>query len=134
MLSAFVRFYHIHRHRFERPPTGRTLVSDTLGSAFATAVTILLVAADPSGAQSTGDPIPTSARVASWTLVLGDVVQIPDSEGSAPRLEQVVANNATGLAYVIDQRGWIYAFDPNASTPVAWLVIDLVGAVGSLET
>ncbi len=94
----------------------------------------LLAAPLAAHAQATGNPIATSAPVAPWSLVLEDVVQIPDSSGAAPRLEFLASNAATGLAYVIDQRGFIYSFDPAAATPVAALFLNLVTAVGSLQT
>ncbi len=43
----------------------------------------LLAAPLAAHAQATGDPIATSAPVAPWSLVLEDVVQIPDSSGAA---------------------------------------------------
>jgi len=84
-------------------------------------------------AQLTGNPIPTSAPVATWSLSLEDVVTIPDSSGAAPRLELLTFNAATGMAYVIDQRGYIYSFDPAAASPTASLFLDLVSAVGNLR-
>lgn len=94
----------------------------------------LLGRATPVRAQQTNDPISSSAPLAAWTLVLEEVVQIPDSAGAAPRLEQLVANTATGLAYVIDQRGTIYRFDPSLPNPVVDVFLDLALAVGDLET
>jgi len=85
-------------------------------------------------AQITSNPIPTSAPLAVWSLVLEEVVTIPDSAGSAPRLEWLTGNPATGLAYVIDQRGYIYSFDPASPSPSASLFIDLTTAVGQLST
>lgn len=85
-------------------------------------------------AQGTSDPIDGSAPLAHWSLVLEDVVVIPVSAGSAPRLEFLTANATTGLAYVIDQRGAIHAFDPSATTPTAILFLDLETAIGSLFT
>ncbi len=85
------------------------------------------------GAQQTNDPIASSAPLAAWTLVLEEVVQIPDSAGSAPRLEQLVSNTTTGLAYVIDQRGTIYRFDPSVPNPVVDVFLDLALAVGDLQ-
>ena len=85
-------------------------------------------------AQATGNPIATSAPVAPWSLVLEDIVTIPDSSGSAPRLEFLTANATTGLAYVIDQRGFVYSFDPAAASPTAMLFLDLTTAAGSLFT
>lgn len=101
------------------------------------AAAYLLVAMGAPGAalaQPTGDPISTSAPLAAWALELEDVVQIPNSAGMAPRLEQLVGHPATGLAYVIDQRGTIYAFDPAAPLPSASVFLDLAAAVGSLHT
>ena len=89
----------------------------------------LLLLAGSSHAQSTTHPIPISAPVASWAIELADVVQIPDSDSSPPRLEQVVYSDVTGLAYVIDQRGPIYSFDPAAATPTPNVFLDLSTAV-----
>ena len=94
-------------------------------------LTGVLVTASAS-AQSTNDPIPTAAPVASWHLELEDVVRIPDSFGQAPRLEQLVWNETTGLAYVIDQGGWIYAFDPSATTPSPTIFLSLYTTPGQL--
>ncbi len=85
-------------------------------------------------AQATGNPIASSAPVAVWSLLLEDVVAIPDSAGLAPRLELLTGNPTTGLAYVIDQRGFVYSFDPAAATPTASLFLDLDTAVGDLRT
>jgi len=93
----------------------------------------LLGQAPPLLAQQTNDPIASSAPLAAWTLLLEEVVRIPDSAGAAPRLEQLVANRATGLAYVIDQRGTIYRFDPSATNPIVDVFLDLALAVGDLE-
>lgn len=83
--------------------------------------------------QGTSNPVNGSAPIARWSLVLEEVVSIPDSAGSAPRLEYLVGNPATGLAYVVDQRGPIYTFDPLAANPTASLLVDLNVAVGSLR-
>jgi glucose/arabinose dehydrogenase len=95
-------------------------------------VIVLLALPLAAHAQQTSNPIATSAPVASWSLLLEDVLTIPNSSGAAPRLEFVAGNASTGLAYVIDQRGFIYSFDPAAATPAAVLFLDLVTAVGSL--
>ena len=102
--------------------------------AIAACTLVLLGEARPLLAQQTNDPISTSAPVAAWSLVLEEVVQIPDSAGAAPRLEQLVANTTTGLAYVIDQRGTIYRFDPGVPSPVADVFLDLALAVGDLQS
>ncbi|MCR9097854.1 MAG: PQQ-dependent sugar dehydrogenase [bacterium] len=83
-------------------------------------------------AQTTGNPIPTSAPIASWTIELADVVTIPDSAGLPPRLEDLVWNETTGLAYVIDQRGTIHSFPLPSASPVASVFLDLDAAVGDL--
>jgi hypothetical protein len=93
----------------------------------------LLGSAMKVAAQPTSDPIAGSAPVAPWVLELEDVVQIPDSSGAAPRLETLVGNSTTALAYVIDQRGKVYAFDPEAANPLASLFLDLGTAVGDLQ-
>ena len=86
-------------------------------------------------AQGTGNPITVSAPIAHWSLVLEDVVQIPNSSGQAPRLEFLTAHPTNGLAYVLDQRGPIYSFDPSAAAPTAAEFLDLRDApIGSLTT
>ena len=98
-----------------------------------TLVALALLTGPPfAHAQTTSDPIPTSAPVAVWSLVLEDIVTIPDSSGSPPRLEFLTGNATTGLAYVIDQRGFIYSFDPGDASPTASLFLDLGAAVANL--
>ena len=89
---------------------------------------------NPAQAQATGDPIAGSAPIAPWSLVLEDVVAIPNSGGAPPRLEFLTGNSTTGLAYVIDQRGFVYSFDPLAIDPAAALFLDVAKNVGSLTT
>jgi hypothetical protein len=93
---------------------------------------VFLASAGVAKAQTTSDPIPTSAPLAPWSLLLEDVVTIPDSSGAAPRLEFLTGNPTTGLAYVIDQRGFIYSFDPTDASPTPSLFLDLGSAVGNL--
>lgn len=127
-------------HYTLRPTPARqedALVARRLRShAFPLLVALATVGLGPSAAraQATSNPIPTSAPLASWSLVLEEVVTIPDSAGQPPRLEQLVHQEATGLSYVIDQRGFIYTFDPTLPAPTASLFLDLAAAVGDLVT
>ena len=75
-----------------------------------------------------------SAPIAHWSIFLQDVVEVPNSSGQAPRLEYLTGGPDNGLAYVIDQRGPIYSFDPSASNPSTSVFLDLRTAVGSLTT
>lgn len=75
-----------------------------------------------------------SAPIAHWSIFLQDVVEVPDSSGQAPRLEYLTGGPDNGLAYVIDQRGPIYSFDPSVSNPSTSVFLDLRTAVGSLTT
>lgn len=95
---------------------------------------LAVVFATAAAQGQTSNPINGSAPIAGWSLELEDVVQIPNSSGSSPRLEYLTGNPTTGLAYVVDQRGPIYSFDPAATSPTPTLVLDLRTAVGSLVT
>ncbi|MGI9428915.1 MAG: PQQ-dependent sugar dehydrogenase [Bythopirellula sp.] len=92
------------------------------------AITVLTLA--PAGfAQTVG-----SASIAHWSFVLEDVVQVPNSSGQAPRLEYLIGGPDNGLAYVIDQRGPIYSFNPTSTSPTTNLFLDARVSVGSLTT
>lgn len=99
----------------------------------ASAVMVFVASTCSAPGQGTSNPINGSAPIARWSLLLEEVVTIPNSSGSAPRLEYLVGNAATGLAYVVDQRGPVYTFDPQATNPTASLLVDLNSAVGSLR-
>ncbi len=75
-----------------------------------------------------------SAPIAHWSFELEDVVQVRSSAGQAPRLEYLIGGPDNGLAYVIDQRGPIYSFDPAEANPTTTTFLDLRTAVGSLTT
>ena len=81
-------------------------------------------------AQQTNNPVNGSAPIAPWSLILEDVVQLPNSA----RPEYLIGNPTTGLNYVIDQRGPIYSFDPNVVNPTLTLFLDLGSVLGSLHT
>ncbi|MEQ8837248.1 MAG: hypothetical protein RID07_10635, partial [Lacipirellulaceae bacterium] len=76
------------------------------------------------------DPISGDIGTTSWSVALEDVITIPNSSGNnRPRLEFMTGGGAAGLAYVIDQRGKIYSFDPTASNPSSSLFFDVSTAV-----
>ncbi|MEM6330614.1 MAG: PQQ-dependent sugar dehydrogenase [Planctomycetota bacterium] len=76
-----------------------------------------------------GNPIDAVAPVTSWSLELEPVVTIPTSGGAAPRLETLVAGGQPGLAYVVDQRGPIWSFDPSAPGATPTLLLDVYDVV-----
>ncbi len=71
------------------------------------------------------NPINANIPGTFWSMELEDVVTIPNSSGQAPRLEFLTGGGAPGLAYVIDQRGFVYSFDPTDSNPTSTLFLDL---------
>lgn len=76
------------------------------------------------------DPISGDIPTTSWSVALEDVITIPNSSGNnRPRLEFMTGGGAAGLAYVIDQRGKIYTFDPTVATPSSSLFFDVSSAV-----
>jgi hypothetical protein len=89
----------------------------------------LALAAPAWGVFPAGNPLNTTIPTSSWAVVIEDVLTIPNSSGLAPRLEFLTAGGAPGLAYVFDQRGRIYSFDPAAATPTPSLFLDLSTAV-----
>jgi hypothetical protein len=95
----------------------------------ASAVAALLLPAPAWALFPAGNPLNTTIQTSSWSIVLEDVVTIPDSSGQAPRLEFLTSGGAPGLAYVIDQRGPIYTFDPDAGSPSPTLWLNLSSAV-----
>ncbi len=76
-----------------------------------------------------GNPIPGNVSSTFWSIELEEVVTIPNSGGTFPRLEFLTGGGAPGLAYVIDQRGEIYSFDPSSPNPTPSLFLDLSSAV-----
>jgi len=80
-----------------------------------------------------GNPINTTFPTSPWSIEIEDVVTIPNSSGQAPRLEFLTAGGAPGLAYVFDQRGRIYSFDPAAATPTPSVFLDLSTAVANFN-
>ncbi len=86
------------------------------------------------GALPLENPLNANIPKTSWSVELQDVVTIPNSSGSTkPRLEFLTAGGTTGLAYVIDQRGKIYSFDPAASSPSPSLFLDISVAVANFN-
>lgn len=80
------------------------------------------------------DPIPGDISQTSWSVGLADTITIPNSSGSSrPRLEFLTGGGAPGQAYVIDQRGKIYSFDPTATNPSATLFMNLSTAVPNFK-
>lgn len=102
----------------------RTLISYT--SCF---LLLSLLASSANAAFPTGNAINGTLPMTSWSLELEDVLTIPNSSGQAPRLEEIVSGGAPGLAYVVDQRGSIYSFNPTDASPSASTFLDLSTAV-----
>ena len=91
---------------------------------------ISLCASSVSFAQfASGNPIGTTRPQTSWTLEVEDVLTIPNSAGQAPRMEDLVFGGEPGLAYVVDQRGPIYTFDPTDANPTPTLFFDIYSTV-----
>ncbi|MEO1495903.1 MAG: PQQ-dependent sugar dehydrogenase [Planctomycetota bacterium] len=85
-------------------------------------------------APTFANPINATAPTTSWTLEIEDVVTIPNSPGTGgqkPRVEDLVFGGAPGLAYVLDQRGTIYTFDPASPSPTATEFFDIYDVVGN---
>jgi glucose/arabinose dehydrogenase len=95
------------------------------------AALVLTAFASPIAAQSTSNPINALVPVAPWSLVLEDVVTVPNNNGSIPRLEFLTAGGAPGMAYVIEQRGDIWQFDPSLANPTPTKFLDLDQFLGS---
>ncbi|WP_236254614.1 PQQ-dependent sugar dehydrogenase [Mucisphaera calidilacus] len=64
-----------------------------------------------------------------WKVVLEEVVTIPDSLGTYPRLEELTHAPGSDDAFVLDQNGTIYRFDPYAANPTPQVFLDLNSAV-----
>ena len=96
-----------------------------------TGLLLVCCAANPCQAVlPVADPIPGDISKTSWSVALEDVVTIPNSSGSnRPRLEFLTGGGVAGLAYVVDQRGKIYSFDPAAQNPSTTLFMNLSTAV-----
>ncbi|MEQ8208815.1 MAG: PQQ-dependent sugar dehydrogenase [Lacipirellulaceae bacterium] len=77
------------------------------------------------------NPINATVPTSPWSIQLEDVVTIPNNGGNSPRLEELVFGGAPGQAYVIEQRGEIYRFDPNAANPTPTLWLDVADFLGS---
>ncbi|MEM8679605.1 MAG: PQQ-dependent sugar dehydrogenase [Planctomycetota bacterium] len=100
-------------------------------------VMVSVVLASPSWAQQfpAGNPINATIPKTSFTVELEEVVTIPNSAGTFPRVGSLVAGGAPGMAYVVDQRGPIYRFDPGDANPIPELFLDVsgVGATNFLD-
>ena len=81
-----------------------------------------------------GNPLTATIPTSNWSIELKDVVTIPNSSGLSPRLEFLTAAGAPGLAYVIDQRGKIYTFDPALPSPTPNVFLDLATAVANFNS
>jgi glucose/arabinose dehydrogenase len=92
---------------------------------------MLAALARPVSAQSTTNPINAVVPTASWSLVLEDVATVPNNNGNIPRLEYLTAGGAPGMAYVIEQRGDIYRFDPSLANPTLTKFLDLDQFLGN---
>jgi hypothetical protein len=81
-----------------------------------------------------GNPINGAIPQSSLSITLEDVVTIPNSSGSLrPRLEFLTSGGAPGLAYVFDQRGKIYSFNPSLPSPTPSVFLDLSTAVANFN-
>ena len=88
-------------------------------------VAACLLAGSSYGQFPAGNPLSATIPKTSWTVELEDVVTIPNSGGTFPRLGSMVSGGASGLAYVVDQRGPIYSFDPTSPSPTPQLFLDV---------
>ncbi|QDS96751.1 PQQ-dependent sugar dehydrogenase [Adhaeretor mobilis] len=84
----------------------------------------------PADAQ-TSNPINAVVPTSPWSLQLEEVVTIPNNGSNSPRLEELVFGGVPGQAYVIEQRGEIYRFDPEAANPTPSLWLDVADFLGS---
>jgi len=75
------------------------------------------------------NPISANIPGTFWSMELEDVVTIPNSSGQAPRMEFLTGGGTPGMAYVIDQRGQIYSFDPTENNPSPSVFLDLSSEV-----
>jgi Glucose / Sorbosone dehydrogenase len=85
------------------------------------------------GVFPAGNPLDATIPTSSWAIAIEDVLTIPNSSGQAPRLEYLTTGGAPGLAYVLDQRGRIYSFEPAATMPTPALFLDLSAAVANFN-
>ena len=100
----------------------------------ASSIGLLFSLTQASAVLPVGNPLNATISKTSWSVELQDVVTIPNSSGSLkPRLEFLTSGGMPGLAYVIDQRGKIYSFDPAASSPSTSLFLDLSTSVGNFN-
>ena len=91
---------------------------------------LMLATASVASAQfPQGNPINAVIPKTSWTVELEDVLTIPNSAGQVPRMEDMTFGGQPGLAYVIDQRGPIWSFDPSQANPTPSLFFDIYSVV-----
>ncbi len=88
-----------------------------------------LDATNASAALPFRNPIVASIPKVAWSIELADVVTIPNSNNNIPRLEFLTSGGTPGLAYVLDQRGKVYSFDPDSGNPTPTLFLDLTSEV-----
>lgn len=77
------------------------------------------------------NPLTSVVPRAPWKLVLDEVVTLPNSQGAYPRLEELTFAPGSDDAFVLDQNGLIYRFDPYASNPSPEVFLDLRDSVPS---
>lgn len=102
----------------------RSTAAMTAWAVVAMAAVIAAVAATaPSfAALPAYNPINGTIPASPLSAELVDVIRIPDSSGSAPRLEYLAeAPDATGRLYVSDQRGRVWRFQPGDQQPEVFL-------------
>ncbi|MEN1681711.1 MAG: PQQ-dependent sugar dehydrogenase [Planctomycetota bacterium] len=77
-----------------------------------------------------GNPINAVIPLSDFTVEIEDVVTIPRSgNNQQPRMEDLVFGGDPSTAYVIDQRGPVWAFDPTDANPSPQLFFDLYDTV-----
>ncbi|MEM9187146.1 MAG: PQQ-dependent sugar dehydrogenase [Planctomycetota bacterium] len=97
----------------------------------ALAAAVWMVAAAAQAVFPTSNPINATIPQSSFTVEIEDVLTIPNSDGQAPRMEDLVFGGEPGAAYVVDQRGPVYKFDPSDANPAPELFFDLYDVVGN---
>ncbi|QDU90240.1 Soluble aldose sugar dehydrogenase YliI precursor [Pirellulimonas nuda] len=93
------------------------------------AATLCLIAGPLLADFPTGNPIGAAIPLSSFSVEVEDVLRIPNSSGQAPRLEGLVHGGVPGLAYVYDQRGAIYTFNPTDASPTPTLFFNIYSQV-----
>ncbi|WP_428389435.1 PQQ-dependent sugar dehydrogenase [Mucisphaera sp.] len=83
------------------------------------------------GSVVVGQQNPITAVVPSsgYRVVLEEVVTIPNSLGTFPRLEELTFAPGSDHAFVLDQNGLVYRFDPWSGSPTPEVFLDVASAV-----